>query len=330
MGYLANGWNNVVDNNSGKTLGGQIIFKPTGALSIVQNYMAGPEQPDDSDDWRQISDTTVTFTATEALTLMANYDYGHDTFAGVGGHWQGFAGYAKIPGERVHRHHSRFECTTTRLDSRRHATDVEGSDDHAGSQGARQPVLADSVPRRLLRSGRFQEQRWRLQGSAALHRHRYAVFVQLQGEIARTGLASVRYSPMATLRPKPSPAVLLDAARRELSDEIVRGEGGRVALERYCGPPGCPHRTARRRRATLGRQVAIAALGGYGRRQLCLHSDIDLLVLFDGPLDAADESGSCDALLHPLWDLGLVVGHQVRELDDFAGSRPTTRSSCSR
>ena len=96
MGLLTNGWNNVVDNNSGKTLGGQIIFKPTGALSIVQNYMAGPEQPADSDDWRQISDTTVTFTAAKALTLMANYDYGHDTFAGVGGHWQGFAGYAKF------------------------------------------------------------------------------------------------------------------------------------------------------------------------------------------------------------------------------------------
>ena len=96
MGLLTNGWNDVVDNNSGKTLAGQVIFKPTGALSIVQNYMAGPEQPDDSDDWRQISDTTVTFTATKALTLMGNYDYGHDTFAGVGGHWQGFAGYAKF------------------------------------------------------------------------------------------------------------------------------------------------------------------------------------------------------------------------------------------
>ena len=43
-------------------------FKPTGALSIVQNYMAGPEQPDDSDDWRQMSDTIVTFTATKALS----------------------------------------------------------------------------------------------------------------------------------------------------------------------------------------------------------------------------------------------------------------------
>ena len=63
---------------------------------------------------------------------------------------------------------------------------------------------------------------------------------------------------------------------------------------------------------------AIAALGGYGRRQLCLHSDIDLLVVFDGPLGDEDER-FLRALLHPLWDAGLVVGHQVRELDELAG-----------
>ena len=62
MGLVVNGWNNVVENNSGKTFGAQVSVKPTGALSIVQNYMAGPEQPDDNDDWRQLSDTIVTFT----------------------------------------------------------------------------------------------------------------------------------------------------------------------------------------------------------------------------------------------------------------------------
>jgi hypothetical protein len=70
--------------------------------------MAGPEQADD-DDWRQISDTTVTFTATPALTLMANYDYAHDTFAGVGGHWQGIAGYAKFQATKVVAIVPRFE-----------------------------------------------------------------------------------------------------------------------------------------------------------------------------------------------------------------------------
>ena len=63
--------------------------------------------------------------------------------------------------------------------------------------------------------------------------------------------------------------------------------------------------------------VAVAALGGYGRRSLCLHSDIDLLVVFEGRLGRAEER-FVKALLHPLWDLKLQVGHQVRLLDDFA------------
>ena len=63
--------------------------------------------------------------------------------------------------------------------------------------------------------------------------------------------------------------------------------------------------------------VAAIALGGYGRRQLCLWSDIDLLVLFEGPIGAADER-FLHGFLTPLWDLGVVVGQQVRELADFS------------
>jgi hypothetical protein len=95
MGDIVNGWNNVVENNTGKTVGGQIIYKPSGKVSIIQNYMAGPEQAGNDDDWRQLSDTTVTYAATDALSVMANYDYGHDTFGGNKAHWQGIGGYVK-------------------------------------------------------------------------------------------------------------------------------------------------------------------------------------------------------------------------------------------
>jgi [protein-PII] uridylyltransferase len=122
---------------------------------------------------------------------------------------------------------------------------------------------------------------------------------------------------MATLRPKPSPAVLLDAARRELGDEIVRGEGGRVALERYSGRLDALIGQLVVDAPPPGRQVAIAALGGYGRRHLCLYSDIDLLIVFDGTLEDSDER-FLRAVLHPLWDAGLVVGHQVREIDELS------------
>ena len=66
--------------------------------------------------------------------------------------------------------------------------------------------------------------------------------------------------------------------------------------------------------------VAAIALGGYGRRQLCLFSDIDVLVLFEQPIGAADER-FLHGFLTPLWDLGVVVGHQVRELADFHDAR---------
>ncbi|MEP6917932.1 MAG: HD domain-containing protein, partial [Acidobacteriota bacterium] len=48
----------------------------------------------------------------------------------------------------------------------------------------------------------------------------------------------------------------------------------------------------------------------------CLHSDIDLLIVFGGPI-ARPEERFVNALLHPLWDLKLTVGQHVREITDF-------------
>jgi hypothetical protein len=109
MGTFVNGWNDVKDNNGGKTFGVQLAVKPLPALAIVQNYMTGPEQPHDSDNWRQLSDTIVTLTVTPALSLMANYDYGHDNIAGVRGSWQGLAGYAKYQANKWIALSPRFE-----------------------------------------------------------------------------------------------------------------------------------------------------------------------------------------------------------------------------
>jgi len=96
MGNIVNGWNNVVENNSAKTIGAQVIVKPVPALSIVQNYMAGAEQANDSDGgWRRLSDSIVTYTISPAFSVMANYDYGTDMVAGQRVRWQGIAGYAK-------------------------------------------------------------------------------------------------------------------------------------------------------------------------------------------------------------------------------------------
>ncbi len=61
---------------------------------------------------------------------------------------------------------------------------------------------------------------------------------------------------------------------------------------------------------------AICALGGYGRQALCLHSDLDILIVFGGTIAAAEEQ-FVKAVFQPLWDLRVALGQHVREIADF-------------
>lgn len=58
-------------------------------------------------------------------------------------------------------------------------------------------------------------------------------------------------------------------------------------------------------------QVALVALGGYGRKALFPFSDIDLMVLYR-PEVKEQITTIADGVLYPLWDTGLEVGHGVR------------------
>jgi [protein-PII] uridylyltransferase len=116
------------------------------------------------------------------------------------------------------------------------------------------------------------------------------------------------------------PRELLAAARQQFTADIQRGLGGRAAHARFSD------RTDDLIRGLVDAAVAdtpvpmmIAALGGYGRRLLSLHSDIDVLIVFEGAIGAAEER-FLKQVLHPLWDLGLTVGHQVRALDEALAS----------
>jgi [protein-PII] uridylyltransferase len=108
----------------------------------------------------------------------------------------------------------------------------------------------------------------------------------------------------------------LDAARQELRAAIARGAGGRTALEQYADLVDALIRQLLTDAGAYDGPLAIVALGGYGRRHLCLHSDIDLLLLFGGGIGASEER-FVHSFLTPLWDLGVVVGHQVRDIEDF-------------
>lgn len=63
-------------------------------------------------------------------------------------------------------------------------------------------------------------------------------------------------------------------------------------------------------------QFAVVALGGYGRRELAPHSDIDIMFLHQGRRDSAAAAKLSEAILYLLWDIGFNVGHSVRSLGD--------------
>jgi hypothetical protein len=91
-GFLLNGWNNVKDNNTDKTVAGSITYKPNGKTTVIGNYIVGKEQAADADGGtRNLFDTVVTYTATPKISVLGNFDYAHDKVAGDGVSWYGVA-----------------------------------------------------------------------------------------------------------------------------------------------------------------------------------------------------------------------------------------------
>lgn len=110
MGALVNGWNNIVENNSGKTIHGSVTIKPTSSVSIIENYMFGPEQAGNTDNVRHLSDTIVSITATPKVTFTANYDYGKEsTGDNTSVKWHGLAAYLKYQATPTVAFSPRFE-----------------------------------------------------------------------------------------------------------------------------------------------------------------------------------------------------------------------------
>ena len=90
-GYLVNHWNNVVDNSGAKTVVLSVTGKPTSAFSIIENYFGGPGQTGNNSEWRHLSDTILTYTASPRVSVALNYDFGRELTA----QWQGIAAFLK-------------------------------------------------------------------------------------------------------------------------------------------------------------------------------------------------------------------------------------------
>ncbi|HMF59244.1 MAG TPA: hypothetical protein VK595_02660, partial [Vicinamibacterales bacterium] len=110
---------------------------------------------------------------------------------------------------------------------------------------------------------------------------------------------------------------MLAAARDEYVSEASRGRAGRAVVARYADRLDLLiGDLVAQARGETSVAVAVCAVGGYGRRALCLHSDLDLLIVFNGVIGPPEER-FVKAVLQPLWDLRLEIGQHVRELSEL-------------
>jgi hypothetical protein len=102
MLMVANGWDTVNSVNTVKTLGGELAYTPTSSTSISLNFIVGPEERHDDNDWREVYEIVSTWKPLSRLTLGADGLFGREDdavhlpsgqFQNAG--WGGFAGYIR-------------------------------------------------------------------------------------------------------------------------------------------------------------------------------------------------------------------------------------------
>lgn len=112
-------------------------------------------------------------------------------------------------------------------------------------------------------------------------------------------VARMLSEPPAVLPPRQAPAAL--AARAASVDAFV----GAIWSELFAGS-----------------DLALLAVGGYGRRRLFPHSDVDLLVLAGRDLASPSERERLLELLRRLWDAGLRASHSWRTIEECCSIQP--------
>lgn len=97
-GYLVNGWDTFVDNNTGKTLGYQFNWAIAENTNFIVNGSHGPEQTDNSSNNRHFWDLIFAIKPFEKTAFNLNLDYGTEEDGAMlatineNGQWWGFSG----------------------------------------------------------------------------------------------------------------------------------------------------------------------------------------------------------------------------------------------
>jgi [protein-PII] uridylyltransferase len=123
-------------------------------------------------------------------------------------------------------------------------------------------------------------------------------------EVLREALKAGRAAIAAGFAERPREAHPTVRAYAYLTDCVIRTVFS--VATRYLHPSHTP---------TASERMALLAVGGYGRYEMALHSDVDLLFLTPYKITTWAES-VIESMLYMLWDLRLKVGHASRTIDD--------------
>jgi [protein-PII] uridylyltransferase len=110
--------------------------------------------------------------------------------------------------------------------------------------------------------------------------------------------------PDAVARHRASLALRLGAGE----DGVALGRANAVFLDE-CFRAGFDQ--AARRAGLPSKAIALAAVGSFGRGAVALRSDADVVVVFPRGVGSTEANKFAEALLYPMWDATLAVGHQV-------------------
>jgi hypothetical protein len=99
MFEIGNGWDVARDNNTSKSIGAQLAWTPSKAVTVALNFMTGPERANVDSDPRTTFDVVAQWKLTDLTVFTLEALYGSEKGAvtpGVTASWSALAGYARL------------------------------------------------------------------------------------------------------------------------------------------------------------------------------------------------------------------------------------------